>query len=182
MERLLTHFCIDGFQACMDSKTSFTCCGKWVSPQILEQYCIFPAKILRWYAEFLLELGAMSPIYCSSRRCSRFLVSKTSVKAGTEVLRCMHCKQMTCVHCRKGGHSGVCKDDQVTNELFDKLQDRGQAKFCPRCKNLVEKNGGCNQMKCRCGVAWCWQCGEAKSEQAGWRCGCPVFPRGYLAR
>ena len=34
-------------------------------------------------------------------------------------------------------------------------------KPCPRCGKLVEKNGGCNLMTCRCGQHFCWLCGSA---------------------
>lgn len=34
------------------------------------------------------------------------------------------------------------------------------AKPCPGCKILTEKAGGCNHMLCRCGVHWCYVCGQ----------------------
>ncbi|XP_072986543.1 probable E3 ubiquitin-protein ligase ARI2 [Typha latifolia] len=35
------------------------------------------------------------------------------------------------------------------------------AKPCPKCRSIVEKNGGCNAVKCRCGQYFCWLCGGA---------------------
>jgi len=33
-------------------------------------------------------------------------------------------------------------------------------KLCPKCFVEIEKNGGCNHMKCRmCSTNFCWQCG-----------------------
>eukprot|EP01038_Epipyxis_sp_PR26KG_P013958 gene13958-18722_t len=34
------------------------------------------------------------------------------------------------------------------------------SKPCPGCKLPVMKAGGCNHMKCQCGVAFCWLCGK----------------------
>ena len=31
-------------------------------------------------------------------------------------------------------------------------------KKCPKCKVDIEKTGGCNRMRCRCGHAFCWLC------------------------
>lgn len=35
---------------------------------------------------------------------------------------------------------------------------RVNVKACPRCKEKVDKNGGCNAMSCRCGHHFCWLC------------------------
>ncbi|WOK99603.1 putative E3 ubiquitin-protein ligase ARI2 isoform X1 [Canna indica] len=34
-------------------------------------------------------------------------------------------------------------------------------KSCPKCHKLVEKNGGCNHVTCKCGQYFCWLCGGA---------------------
>jgi hypothetical protein len=34
-------------------------------------------------------------------------------------------------------------------------------KQCPRCRVIIEKNKGCNQMKCiGCDYEFCWLCGK----------------------
>ncbi|XP_062595847.1 uncharacterized protein LOC134257220 [Saccostrea cucullata] len=35
---------------------------------------------------------------------------------------------------------------------------RVNVKPCPRCREKVDKNGGCNAMTCRCGHHFCWLC------------------------
>lgn len=38
---------------------------------------------------------------------------------------------------------------------------QGNHKCCPACFVEIEKNGGCNHMKCRmCNNNFCWQCGQ----------------------
>ena len=45
---------------------------------------------------------------------------------------------------------------------------------CPRCSTLIEKDGGCRHMTCRCGHQFCWICGQNWSPEHmctpnGWR-------------
>lgn len=37
-------------------------------------------------------------------------------------------------------------------------------KPCPTCRMVVFKDQGCNAVRCRCGVEFCWQCGLPCSE------------------
>jgi len=44
---------------------------------------------------------------------------------------------------------------------FDKMVVDGKAQHCPNCYLLVEKNGGCDKMKCSdCGFKFCLKCGD----------------------
>nr|XP_027093522.1 probable E3 ubiquitin-protein ligase ARI2 [Coffea arabica] len=36
-------------------------------------------------------------------------------------------------------------------------------KYCPKCHKPVEKNGGCNRVRCLCGQQFCWLCGGKTS-------------------
>lgn len=38
------------------------------------------------------------------------------------------------------------------------------AQACPQCHTITSKNGGCNQMTCRCGISFCWPCGGPYQE------------------
>jgi len=44
-----------------------------------------------------------------------------------------------------------------------KYNDTGHTYFakvkkCPKCHHPMEKSGGCQQMSCRCGTSFCWEC------------------------
>uniref|UniRef100_A0A7N0T1H0 RBR-type E3 ubiquitin transferase n=1 Tax=Kalanchoe fedtschenkoi TaxID=63787 RepID=A0A7N0T1H0_KALFE len=41
-------------------------------------------------------------------------------------------------------------------------------KPCPKCHKPVEKNGGCNLVKCVCGQPFCWLCGGATGREHTW--------------
>jgi hypothetical protein len=45
------------------------------------------------------------------------------------------------------------------DKLLEQLALRKNWKKCPFCNNLVEKNQGCDHMKCRCGKDFCYRCG-----------------------
>ncbi|KAE8735269.1 putative zinc ion binding protein [Hibiscus syriacus] len=47
--------------------------------------------------------------------------------------------------------------------LFADLAKRKSWKRCPHCKNYVEKSSGCNYMKCKCGKAFCYDCGATST-------------------
>jgi ariadne-1 len=55
------------------------------------------------------------------------------------------------------------KDSRDVNKLdnqFFQFVKGAKFKMCPRCKYWVEKNQGCNHMKCRCGADFCYLCGQ----------------------
>jgi hypothetical protein len=44
----------------------------------------------------------------------------------------------------------------------------GKCKKCPRCRNSIEKNGGCNHMTCTlCGYEFCWCCKSKYTNTSG---------------
>lgn len=42
-------------------------------------------------------------------------------------------------------------------------------KLCPKCYKPVEKNGGCNLVRCICGQYFCWLCGGATGKEHTYR-------------
>nr|GMD89081.1 probable E3 ubiquitin-protein ligase ARI2 [Ipomoea batatas] len=41
-------------------------------------------------------------------------------------------------------------------------------RYCPKCSKPVEKNGGCNLVRCICGQPFCWLCGGATGMNHTW--------------
>lgn len=74
-------------------------------------------------------------------------------------------KHQFCFNCMETSHAPCpcqvvakwkqkCEDD---SETLNWIQTN--TKDCPKCKALIEKNGGCNHMTCtKCGYQFCWIC------------------------
>ncbi|OQR83287.1 RING-finger-containing E3 ubiquitin ligase [Achlya hypogyna] len=80
------------------------------------------------------------------------------------VIDCAACHETFCYTHSNAHPTSTCLEYEAKMRAEEKVN---QAKIsqiskpCPGCKSPVEKNGGCNQMKCvTCGVHFCWLCGE----------------------
>ena len=74
---------------------------------------------------------------------------------------CLQCdviwhKNMTCAQYQEWKQDNA-NADLVTDRL---IREMGW-KRCPDCHSVVERRGGCNAVKCRCGTSFCYLCGEA---------------------
>ena len=80
---------------------------------------------------------------------------------------CPLCGKNYCLNCKDEWHRGMTcqqyKDSRDVNKLdnqFFQFVKGAKFKMCPKCKFWVEKNQGCNHMKCRCGADFCYLCGD----------------------
>eukprot|EP00435_Cladocopium_sp_Y103_P050241 s185_g15.t1 len=80
---------------------------------------------------------------------------------------------------------------ELTKQLFVS-DDRNEvwinrnAQHCPGCQGVVQRNGGCNHMVCRCGVHFCYVCGRRWEEHETQRGGINYYqcrlPKGQQRR
>lgn len=72
---------------------------------------------------------------------------------------CSNCDNRYCVKCRKINHRYECdseSDEDIISELYD-------VKRCPMCRILIQRETGCNSMKCTfCKIKFCWGCEKTK--------------------
>lgn len=89
-------------------------------------------------------------LYC---QCGTVAVVE-SKDVGNGIVTCV-CGINYCVKCGNFAHAGtLCPPARETIRWLDK-----HGKQCPNCGEGIEKNGGCQHMKCRsCRFEFCWQC------------------------
>lgn len=86
-------------------------------------------------------------------------------------VNCPSCKKSWCFSCQRPAHwpssctankiyqSRIKKDYDLLYDEKGKLYEAIAAcKRCPSCRFLITKRGGCINMTCRCGFAFCWDC------------------------
>lgn len=137
---------------------------------------VSPELFVRW-CDVLCQAAVIdsdSTCYCPYRDCNEVILNECG---GTpKKSMCPSCKHWLCFQCKRVWHaqSGceegwelyVDQDDVETGLLVD------QRKWmrCPRCKYIVESTGGCTVISCRCGIDFCYKCGQQRSASEFHRC------------
>ncbi|PRQ47103.1 putative transcription factor C2H2 family [Rosa chinensis] len=129
---------------------------------------ILPSEVFdRWLCALCEALVLESEkFYCPFKDCSAMLIDD-----GKEVVReseCPNCRRLFCAQCKVSWHAGFdCAEFQNLNKderenediLLRNLADKKKWRRCTNCQYYVEKSDGCSYMKCRCGYAFCYNCG-----------------------
>lgn len=100
---------------------------------------------------------------------------KAVARTGGLTVRCA-CGYTFCSSCKLPGGHEPCTCEQIAEwkavhgdfvgaqEQRQRQQDRAEswvrrnAQHCPGCRAIVQRNGGCNHMVCRCGTHFCYVC------------------------
>ena len=99
-------------------------------------------------------------------------------------LQCPSCLARICPTCKTDAHDGLtCAEYKAGDSLFKEWADQRDVKRCPGCHIAIEKDEGCNHMKCTvCQTHICWMCmktfpggdgiyGHMRSEHGGFGLG-----------
>ena len=97
--------------------------------------------------------------YCPTPSCDQIY----PVSQGRKVFTCTACLTSICTTCGVVTHEGLTceqnKNVSENDEAFAKWKEESSAKDCPKCRSVIEKNGGCRHMQCiNCQVHICWVC------------------------
>lgn len=102
-----------------------------------------PHDVLVRYYQRDKEWASPVRFYCHKPTCSQFIGGR---EVKDKSLMCPSCGLSTCVACKGAAHEGECLEDPATASLKELAAETGY-KPCPRCKRLVERNGGCNSIQ-----------------------------------
>jgi len=160
---------LDMFLANLSSQVFPPLCCKTPIPLALVRPHV-SADVYTMMQEKAHELSTADRLYCANPACSRFLGPRrrtsdaTSRRDGADAFAetCPACSTKTCARCGGPGHRYDTKRCKVDNGLKKALllgQARGWQR-CPGCRAVVERSTGCAHISCRCGVHFCYGCGE----------------------
>lgn len=107
--------------------------------------------------------------WCPGTECGNTVRVTDRVLASTTPITCS-CGYSFCFDCGAEWHEPVlCRflkkwklkcDDKDNTETLNYICS--YTKDCPKCKVVIEKNGGCNHMTCKkCNYEFCWVCSQA---------------------
>ncbi|XP_062091222.1 E3 ubiquitin-protein ligase RSL1-like [Humulus lupulus] len=154
-----------------DNITRIDCPVSGCNGSLEPEYCrsILPPEVFDRWGTALCEaliLGT-EKFYCPYKDCSVMLIDD-----GKEVItnsECPSCYRMFCAQCKVPWHEGIeCAEFQKLNKderekediMLKNLAQNKQWKRCPTCKYYVERSSGCLFIQCRCGTAFCYNCGN----------------------
>mmetsp|Transcript_119722 Transcript_119722/g.211640 ORF Transcript_119722/g.211640 Transcript_119722/m.211640 type:complete len:505 (-) Transcript_119722:68-1582(-) len=153
-------------KGCLELKCPTAKCGERLRPEHLKRFC--SDELWRRYERFLVEAfveGNSELAWCPGRGCDRAARKRPGLKSLQ--VECP-CGLQWCLGCKSDTHRPVpceivqewSKKNKETSE--DSIWLVRNTKPCPKCKNPIEKNGGCMHMTCRppggCGYEFCWIC------------------------
>eukprot|EP00455_Lapot_gusevi_P005860 TRINITY_DN12502_c0_g1_i2.p1 TRINITY_DN12502_c0_g1~~TRINITY_DN12502_c0_g1_i2.p1 ORF type:complete len:417 (+),score=79.85 TRINITY_DN12502_c0_g1_i2:185-1252(+) len=131
---------------------------------------VVPPEVFEVYQRFLTEAHLRSDPNC--RWCPKAGCGTPMIGLGEDrpMMVCprAECRFTYCFNCKEEWHAdATCQQYQqwkIENNEADKryLEWAAQnTKPCPACRSPIQKNGGCNHMKCiSCKHEFCWLCSE----------------------
>ncbi|XP_021276952.1 E3 ubiquitin-protein ligase RNF144A-like [Herrania umbratica] len=155
--------------------TAITCPVANCEGLLEPEYCrnILPREVFDRWGDALCEATILGSerFYCPFKECSTLLIDD-----GGQAVResqCPNCRRLFCAQCKVPWHAGVeCGEFQRlhTDErqrediLLMKLAKDKKWARCPTCRFVVERTEGCRYMRCRCGSAFCYDCGSTQMD------------------
>lgn len=110
---------------------------------------IFTQAEIEEYRDKLEEMtNPQAKLYCHNTECGAYI---PNTNHGPRVGTCTKCNLKTCKVCHHKSHFGKCDSSLLDGEIREKesllrmAESRGWKK-CPNCSNLVQKNGGCDEL------------------------------------
>ncbi|KAI9065616.1 hypothetical protein FKP32DRAFT_1542596, partial [Trametes sanguinea] len=139
------------------------CCSKIIPSRLFQRY--LTPELSQALAARDAERTTPRRVYCANPHCSHFLGPRVkSIPVTIYTCPSSSCSTRTCARCRATVPPGstpqahVCKHDPAHDAALRLGSRMGWAR-CPHCEELIERDGGCAQMRCVCGTVFCYNCG-----------------------
>ena len=148
--------------------TTSTVCNAELNENTIESICTksINPKLFAQYQKFKFDRKNPDSRRCPSCDCANFnsTLDPISSVAAIPMINCTECNTQFCYN-HSDAHVGKTCDEfeqlheQANEANLNYLNTHTRA--CNICRSMVEKSGGCNQMKCgKCGNHFCWLCGK----------------------
>ncbi|XP_073274896.1 E3 ubiquitin-protein ligase RSL1-like [Primulina huaijiensis] len=151
-------------------------CDHMLDPLACSQL-IGPPLFMRW-CDVLCEASVMGweMCYCPHRDCNVLILNECG--GDLRKSRCPKCKRQFCFRCKTVWHPWLrCKERGLfwdgNDVALRRLAALKRWKRCPSHKRFVELAGGCMIVKCRCGISFCYDCGNRVHQYWCDRCKSP---------
>ena len=122
---------------------------------------------LKWHCKQMVDANKNMK-WCPSKDCE-FIVERP-LYSSQSVVECK-CSHRFCFYCKNEDHMPAsCDHVRMWNEKEQSdgenvLWMKANTKPCPNCKTRIEKNKGCNSIRCsNCKFVFCWLCGVEESK------------------
>lgn len=107
--------------------------------------------------------------FCGTPHCTRLYQLSPKESQDPLAFHCPSCLRSVCSACQGVPHEGITcfeweinqhTEVQKADALLEKWAGRKgkDVHRCPKCNAMIEKNKGCNHIKCHCGAHICWVC------------------------
>ena len=107
--------------------------------------------------------------FCGTPHCTRLYQLAPKDSEDPPAFHCPSCLRSICSACQGVPHEGVTcfeweinqnSEVQKADALLEKWAGRKgkDVHRCPKCDAMIEKNKGCNHVRCHCGAHICWVC------------------------
>jgi len=126
------------------------------SPRVFERYdTLLLRKELQSMADFR---------WCKNPQCGSGQIHEGGFDR--PIMKCQGCSQLSCFrHDLPWHYNQTCEEVDIllarnVDDLASRAYVQSNTKPCPKCREPIEKNGGCDHMTCRagCGHEFCWLC------------------------
>lgn len=153
-------FCAECVTSFIDSKIGSGECGAIVCPQpdcqrILSRKFVASLVSAQQLGKFDHHHQASDP---TISLCPQTGCCGAQRTGGRRKFTCRECNKISCLRCGGDYHAlPTCSEDTQVRQ-WSRARD---ARQCPWCSHMIEKNGGCKHMTCRtCRYQFCWECNQ----------------------